>query len=96
MLYQSDIVSAIGAFSVGVLSNVYARFAKSSSFIVAILGILFLVPSGVAAAGGLVISSRGNDTGAYAHSLGVGLLMVQIALGVCAHSASSLVAGPFR
>lgn len=44
MIRQSDIVSFIGALTVGILSNVYAGITSTSSFIVAIAGILFLVP----------------------------------------------------
>ena len=81
---QSDIVSCIGGLTVGVLANLYGRITRSSAFVVGISGILFLVPSGVAAAGGLVISGRGqsSDGSVYAHSLGVGLLMVEIAIGI--------------
>jgi uncharacterized membrane protein YjjB (DUF3815 family) len=70
--------------TVGVLANVYGRLSRSSPFVVGISGILYLVPSGVAAAGGLVISGRGQsaDGSVYSHSLGVGLLMVEIAIGI--------------
>lgn len=44
LFFKSDIVAAIGAFTVGVLSNLYARLSKSSSFVVAIVGVLYLVP----------------------------------------------------
>jgi uncharacterized membrane protein YjjB (DUF3815 family) len=37
--------------TVGVLANVYGRITRSSSFVVGITGILYLVPSGIAAAG---------------------------------------------
>lgn len=48
---KSDIVSCIGGLTVGVLANVYGRITRSSSFVVGITGILYLVPSGIAAAG---------------------------------------------
>ena len=52
--------------------------------------ILFASQSGVAAAGGLVISGRGSasDGSVYQHSLGIGLLMVEVALGVCTSNTS--------
>ena len=44
-------MSCIGGLTVGVLANVYGRITRSSSFVVGITGILYLVPSGIAAAG---------------------------------------------
>jgi hypothetical protein len=41
---RSDVVSAIGAFTVGFLGNAYARKAKSTAFTCMVTGVLFLVP----------------------------------------------------
>lgn len=41
---HSDVVSAIGAFTIGVLGNVWSRATGRSSFTSMVTGILFLVP----------------------------------------------------
>lgn len=41
---RSDIVSAIGAFTVGVLGNVYSRKMGGTAFTSMVTGVLFLVP----------------------------------------------------
>ncbi|KAJ7745256.1 hypothetical protein B0H14DRAFT_3606534 [Mycena olivaceomarginata] len=44
---QSDITAAVGAFTVGFVSNVYARFFSGNAFVIMITGILFRLPSGL-------------------------------------------------
>jgi hypothetical protein len=41
---RSDVVSAIGAFSVGLLGNIYSRKMRGTAFTVMVTGVLFLVP----------------------------------------------------
>lgn len=41
---RGDIVSAIGAFSVGVLGNLYSRKMSGTAFTSMVTGVLFLVP----------------------------------------------------
>ena len=41
---RSDVVSAIGAFAVGLLGNVYSRIFGGTAFTVMVTGVLFLVP----------------------------------------------------
>ncbi len=41
---RSDVVSAIGAFAVGLLGNVYSRMFSGTAFTVMVTGVLFLVP----------------------------------------------------
>jgi hypothetical protein len=41
---RSDFVSFIGAFSVGILGNVYSRRMNGTAFTVMVTGVLFLVP----------------------------------------------------
>jgi len=45
---RSDIVSAIGAFTVGLLGNVYSRKMGGTAFTSMVTGVLFLVPVSVA------------------------------------------------
>ncbi|KAG8218623.1 hypothetical protein J3R82DRAFT_4287 [Butyriboletus roseoflavus] len=44
---RSDIVSAIGAFTVGLLGNIYSRKMGGTAFTSMVTGVLFLVPVGV-------------------------------------------------
>ena len=48
---RSDMTSAIGAFVVGTLGNIYGRFSHGASFPVTVIGILFQLPSGLANGG---------------------------------------------
>lgn len=41
---RSDVVSAIGAFAVGFLGNVYSRKMGGTAFTSMVTGVLFLVP----------------------------------------------------
>ena len=47
---RTDIVSAAGAFVVGVLGNVYSRGIRGTAFTTMVTGVLFLVPASVQAA----------------------------------------------
>lgn len=52
-------------------------------------GVLFLVPSGVAAAGGLAITyASGSDS--YSNGLTIGFRMVQVAIGITVGRASAM------
>ena len=42
---RSDIVSAIGAFTAGILSNLYCRKMGGTAFPSMVMGVLFLVPA---------------------------------------------------
>ena len=46
---RSDVVSAIGAFTVGLLGNIYSRTFGGTAFTVMVTGVLFLVPVRAAA-----------------------------------------------
>ncbi|KAG6821590.1 hypothetical protein H0H93_000099 [Arthromyces matolae] len=78
---RSDIVSAIGAFTVGVLGNVYSRKMHGTAFTSMVTGVLFLVPSGLSQAGGITANGNGIDIGgamiAVTIGITVGLFMSQ-------------------
>ena len=44
---RSDVVSAIGAFAVGLLGNIYSRKMGGTAFTSMVTGVLFLVPVGI-------------------------------------------------
>ncbi|KAG8890577.1 hypothetical protein FRB98_007131 [Tulasnella sp. 332] len=80
---RSDVVSAIGAFVVGILGNLYSRITKTgTSFTSMVTGVLFLVPSGIAATGGLSGSYSGTGRDQYSDGLLLGLRMVQVSIGI--------------
>ncbi|KAF7301794.1 ThrE domain-containing protein [Mycena indigotica] len=78
---RSDIVSAIGAFTTGVMGNVYSRRMGGTAFTSMVTGVLFLVPSGLSQAGGITASGNGIDIGgamiAVTIGITVGLFMSQ-------------------
>jgi len=43
---RTDIVSAAGAFVIGLLGNVYSRLVRGTAFTSMVTGVLFLVPVG--------------------------------------------------
>ncbi|KAK4699716.1 hypothetical protein P7C70_g6543, partial [Phenoliferia sp. Uapishka_3] len=78
---RSDIVSFIGATVIGLLGNIYSRVFNGTSFTAMATGVLFLVPSGIAAAGGLAMS-QSEGGGSYNSGLLIGFRMVQVAIGI--------------
>lgn len=44
---RSDVVSAIGAFTIGLLGNIYSRKMGGTAFTSMVTGVLFLVPVSV-------------------------------------------------
>ncbi|KAF9451649.1 DUF1212-domain-containing protein [Macrolepiota fuliginosa MF-IS2] len=78
---RSDIVSAIGAFTVGLLGNIYSRKMRGTAFTSMVTGVLFLVPSGLSYAGGITANGNGIDIGgamiAVTIGITVGLFMSQ-------------------
>ncbi|KAJ7228522.1 DUF1212-domain-containing protein [Mycena pura] len=78
---RSDVVSAIGAFTIGLLGNVYSRKMGGTAFTSMVTGVLFLVPSGLSQAGGITANGNGIDIGgamiAVTIGITVGLFMSQ-------------------
>ncbi|KAF9464418.1 DUF1212-domain-containing protein [Collybia nuda] len=78
---RSDVVSAIGAFTVGILGNAYSRKMGGTAFTSMVTGVLFLVPSGLSQAGGITANGNGIDIGgamiAVTIGITVGLFMSQ-------------------
>ncbi|EJF61275.1 hypothetical protein DICSQDRAFT_61293 [Dichomitus squalens LYAD-421 SS1] len=78
---RSDVVSAIGAFAVGLLGNLYSRKMGGTAFTSMVTGVLFLVPSGLSQAGGITAQGNGIDIGgamiAVTIGITVGLFMSQ-------------------
>lgn len=79
---RSDVVSAIGAFVVGLLGNIYSRACGGTAFQVMSVAVCFLIPSGIAATGGLSENYRGQSGDSYSAGLSIGLRMVQVGIGI--------------
>ncbi|POW01748.1 hypothetical protein PSHT_12386 [Puccinia striiformis] len=79
---RSDVVSFLGAFVIGLLGNMYSRLFKGTAFTSTVTGVLFLVPSGIAAAGGLAMTYHSNSGDSYSNGLIIGFRMVQVAIGI--------------
>ncbi|PWN48059.1 DUF1212-domain-containing protein [Violaceomyces palustris] len=79
---RSDVVSAIGSFVIGILGNMYSRIFRGTAFTAMAVAVLFLVPSGMAMAGGLAMTYKGSDGDLYSNGLTIGFRMVQVAIGI--------------
>lgn len=78
---RNEVVSAMGAFVIGVLGNVYARVFKGTAFTCMVTAVCFLVPSGLAAAGGLAMNYQGTTDDQYTSSIVIGVRMLSVAIG---------------
>ncbi|KDN48287.1 hypothetical protein RSAG8_02879, partial [Rhizoctonia solani AG-8 WAC10335] len=78
---RSDVVSAIGAFVIGILGNAYARIFRGTAYTAMVTAVGFLVPSGIAAAGGLAQTYENSEGDQYSTGLALGFRMVQVAIG---------------
>ncbi|KAE8209755.1 hypothetical protein CF327_g6297 [Tilletia walkeri] len=79
---RSDIVSLAGSFVIGILGNLYSRVFRGTAFTAMAVAVLFLVPSGMAMAGGLAMTYRGSDGDLYSNGLSIGFRMVSVAIGI--------------
>ncbi|ORY35057.1 hypothetical protein BCR39DRAFT_516439 [Naematelia encephala] len=87
---QTNVVSAVAAFTVGVLGNLYSRIGGGSAFPSMVVGILLEVPNAIAAAGGLSASSSdsssdssSSDTSSQINTaVIVSIRMVQVGIGL--------------
>lgn len=59
---RADFSSALGCFAVGLLGNLYSRFTNGNGFAVMAPGVLFQLPSGLSASGGLLTFASTNTS----------------------------------
>ncbi|KAF8203194.1 hypothetical protein BJ912DRAFT_842444 [Pholiota molesta] len=78
---RTDIVSAVGAFVIGLLGNIYSRVVRGTAFTSMVTGVLFLVPSGIAQGGG-VTQTYHNSEEQYSSGFSLALRMITVAAGV--------------
>lgn len=80
---RSDISSALGSFVVGFLANVYGRMFQGTSFIVALVPILFQLPSGLGSGGGLLYFANTSDSShSFVNGFQVGQQLLEVSLGL--------------
>ncbi|KIY70181.1 DUF1212-domain-containing protein [Cylindrobasidium torrendii FP15055 ss-10] len=78
---RMDVVSAAGAFVIGMLGNVYSRVIGGTAFTSMVTGVVFLVPSGIAQGGGLTQNFR-SSAEQYTTGFALALRMIAVASGV--------------
>ncbi|KAJ3722927.1 hypothetical protein C8R42DRAFT_702187 [Lentinula raphanica] len=76
-----DIVSAVGAFVIGLLGNLYSRIIGGTAFTSMVTGVLYLVPSGIAQGGGVTQTYR-SSADQYSSGFSLALRMISVASGV--------------
>lgn len=95
---QSEVANTVGAFTIGVLGNLYSRLWHGHAATAILPGIFVLVPSGLASSGSLIaglqyanevrqnLKASGNSTSTSVLSdasvASLGLGMIQVAIGI--------------
>lgn len=89
---QITLVGAMGSFTVGILSNIYGRFFDGRSFVVAVPGILYQLPTGLAMGKTNFItyaqssasaqSSGGQNSREVTDGLSIGAQLLNVSLGM--------------
>ncbi|KAJ7607787.1 hypothetical protein DFH06DRAFT_1018404 [Mycena polygramma] len=81
---QTDITAAVGAFAVGTVANVYARFFTGNAFVIMITGILFQLPSGLGNGGLLTYASEktAGNSSSYLSGFQTALQLISVAIGL--------------
>ena len=91
---RSDMTSAIGAFAVGFVSNLYGRFFSGNAFVIMITGILFQLPSGLGNGGLITFASENNSSGSstsYLSGFQTALQLISVSVGLTVGLGISLV-----
>ncbi|KZT30722.1 DUF1212-domain-containing protein [Neolentinus lepideus HHB14362 ss-1] len=78
---RGDVVSAVGAFVIGVLGNVYSRVIRGTAFTSMVTGVLFIVPSALGQGGGIIQNYR-TAAEQYSSGFTLGVRMIQVAVGI--------------
>lgn len=89
----SELTSAIGAFVIGILGNMYSRVGHGLAFAAMLPSIFVLVPSGVASQGSLISgintansivtnSTETSDSTSGTSVAALGITMVQVSIGI--------------
>ncbi|CAO1617635.1 unnamed protein product [Sympodiomycopsis kandeliae] len=79
---RQDITSALGSLAVGLLSNAYGRIFDGRSYVVAVTGVLYQLPSGLSNGGLLNFAETKNNTDNFNSGFTVAQSLVETALGL--------------
>ncbi|KIY49657.1 hypothetical protein FISHEDRAFT_40445 [Fistulina hepatica ATCC 64428] len=96
---QSDISAAVGAFAVGLVSNLYARFFHGNAFVIMITGIMFQLPSGLGNGGMLFFTEEqiSGSSSSYISGFQTALQLISVSIGLTVGLGISLfLAHPIR
>ncbi|KAH9815216.1 hypothetical protein DFH28DRAFT_1221304 [Melampsora americana] len=77
----TDVVSFAGSFAVATMGNLYARFFHKIAYTSMATGVMFLLPGGLAAAGGLSMTYMEGQNDNYA-GISLALRMIDVAIGI--------------
>jgi len=92
---RPDISAAVGAFTVGFVANLYARFFEGNAFVIMITGILFQLPSGLGSGGLLTFASQsvGNADASTSYLSGfqTALQLISVSIGLTVGLSVALV-----
>lgn len=82
---RSDVTSALGAFTVGILSNVFGRLYDGKSYTVAAVGVLYQLPSGLSNGNNTLLNFANNNQSSeqsFTSGFQVAQGLVEVALGL--------------
>lgn len=93
---RSDISSAMGSFVVGFAANLYGRMFQGTAFIVALVPILFQLPSGLGNGGLLYFANTKEASTSFTNGFQVGVQLIEVSLGlVIGLFAATVIVYPF-
>ncbi|KAL7410123.1 hypothetical protein BDY24DRAFT_355194 [Mrakia frigida] len=76
---QAVVSSAIAAFAIGLLGTLWSRIARGTAFTTQSTAVLLLVPNGLAAAGGLALTSSSTS---FEQGTTIALRQISVAIGI--------------
>lgn len=79
---RQDITSALGSLAVGILSNIYGRVFDGRSYVVAVTGVLYQLPSGLSNGGLLNFADTTSTSDNFSSGFTVAKSLVEVALGL--------------
>ncbi|KNE89845.1 hypothetical protein PSTG_16705 [Puccinia striiformis f. sp. tritici PST-78] len=79
---RSDISAAFGSFIVGFLASIYGRLFQGTSFIIALVPILYQVPSGLGHGGLLYFANTSDSPHSFTSGFQVGQQLLEVCLGL--------------
>ena len=79
---RQDMTSALGSLCVGILANIYGRIFDGRSFVVAVPGILYQLPSGLSNGGLLKFADSSSSEATYDSGFNVARSLIEVTIGL--------------